>query len=112
LPFELTPLSNAASPWILFAFAAALIARQIRHAVVLSITAQITLVTGFYAAQATRGWPVDGHQIASWCVTTIVVGPLIGLAAGWLRYASDARSAVGAVLSATLTLRCVRGCGG
>jgi hypothetical protein len=39
---------------------------------------------------------VSRRQVALWCVTSVAIGPLVGLAAGWLRHAGRGRAAVGA----------------
>jgi hypothetical protein len=54
------------------------------------------LVLGFYVVEAGRRWGVSRHQVALWCVASVAIGPLVGLAAGWLRHAELRRAAVGA----------------
>jgi hypothetical protein len=96
LPFTLEPLSNSAAPWVLVAFVVALSARSLGESVILAVMSLIGLVMGFYLAEALRGWPVSRHQVAFWIVTGVVMGPLIGLAAGWLRHAGREAGALGA----------------
>jgi hypothetical protein len=96
LPFSLEPLSNTAAPWVLVAFAVALTARGIGESLVLAIVTLLALVLGFYVAEAIRGWPVSRHQIEFWSATSVLVGPLVGLAAGWLRHAGHRARALGA----------------
>jgi hypothetical protein len=96
LPYSLEPLANSAAPWILVAFALALTARRTGESVMLAIVTLLALVVGFYAAEAHRGWAVSHHQVELWSAASVTVGPLVGLAAGWLRYAGRTAGAIGA----------------
>ena len=96
LPFALEPLGNSAAPWVLVAFAVALTARGIGEAVMVAVVTLLALVLGFYVVEAGRGWGVSRHQVALWCVASVAIGPLVGLAAGWLRHAGRGWAAVGA----------------
>jgi hypothetical protein len=96
LPFSLEPLSNTAAPWVLVAFAVALTARWMGESLVLAVVTLVALILGFYVAEALRGWAVSRHQVEFWCVTSVVAGPLVGLAAGWLRHAGRTAGALGA----------------
>jgi hypothetical protein len=96
LSFALEPLSNTAAPWVLVAFAVALTARRTGESVVLAVVTLIALVLGFYVAEAIRGWGVSRHQLVFWIVAGVVVGPLVGLAAGQLRHAGRTAGALGA----------------
>jgi len=110
LPFSLEPLGNSAAPWILVAFALALTGRRIRETVVLAVLVLLTLVLGFYVAEAARGWSVSRHQVMFWSVASVVVGPLVGLAAWWLRHAGRMAGALGAgVLGGMITGEAVYG---
>jgi hypothetical protein len=110
VPFALLPLSNSAAPWILFASVVALTARCVRESLVLAILTLLALIAGFYLAQTTRGWTLSAHQLAFWCATTVIVGPLIGVAVGWVRHATHARRAVGGgVLGGLLAGEAVHG---
>jgi Family of unknown function (DUF6518) len=94
--FDLVPLTNTAAPWVLVAFVVALTARRIDEAVILAVVTLLALVLGFYLAQATRGWAVSRHQIAFWLLASFVAGPLVGLAAGWLRHGGPVVGGIGA----------------
>lgn len=96
LPASLEPLSNTAAPWVLIAFAVALTGRGMGESLVLAVVTLITLVLGFYVAQEIRGWAVSLHQVEFWSVTSVVMGPLIGLAASWVRDAGSVAGAIGA----------------
>ena len=96
LPFFLEPLGNTAAPRVLVAFAVALAGRRASESLVLAVVALVALVLGFYAAEALHGWAVSGHQVGLWSMACVVVGPLVGLAAGWLRHAGLRRGALGA----------------
>jgi len=110
LPFSLEPLSNTAAPWVLVAFAVALTARWMGESLVLAVVTLVALILGFYVAEALRGWAVSRHQVEFWCVTSVVAGPLVGLAAGWLRHAGRTAGALGAgVLGGLLAGEAVHG---
>jgi hypothetical protein len=110
LSFSLAPLCNSAAPWVLVAFGVALTARGQRESVVLATVTLIALVVGFYVAQDLRGWAVSRHQLAFWSVSGLVVGPIVGLAAGWLRHAGRMEGALGAgVIGGVLVGEAVHG---
>jgi hypothetical protein len=96
LSFTLEPLSNAAAPWVLVAFAVALTARRMEEALVLAVVTFLGLVLGFYVAEAIRGWPVSRHQIVFWFVASFIAGPLVGLAADWLERGGREVGGIGA----------------
>jgi Family of unknown function (DUF6518) len=96
LSFTLEPLSNAAAPWVLVAFAVALTARRTEEAVVLAVLTFLALVLGFYVAEAIRGWPVSRHQVVFWFVAGFIAGPLVGLAADRLRRGGRVAGGIGA----------------
>jgi hypothetical protein len=96
LPFFLEPLGNTAAPWILVAGAVALTAQRIGESLMLAVITLVALVLGFYVAEAYRGWPVSRHQVEFWSAASVVVGPLVGLAAAWLRHARHTTAALGA----------------
>jgi hypothetical protein len=104
LPFSLEPLGNSAAPWVLVTFAVALTARRMGESVMLAVVTLLALVLGFYVVEAVRGWGVSRHQVALWSVASVAIGPLVGLAAGWLRHAGSRAAAIGAgVLGGLLT---------
>jgi hypothetical protein len=98
LPFSLEPLANSAAPWILVAFAVALTARRVGESMMLAVITLLALVVGFYMGEAHRGWSVDLHQVGLWTAASVAIGPLVGLAAGWLRHGGRTAGALGAGL--------------
>jgi hypothetical protein len=96
LPFSLEPLGNTAAPWILVACAMALTGRRISESLMLAVVTLVTLVLGFYVAEALRGWPVSRQQIEFWAAASVAIGPIVGLAAAWLRRAERNTAALGA----------------
>jgi hypothetical protein len=96
LPFSLEPLGNSAAPWVLVTFAVALTARRMGESVTLAVITLLALVLGFYVVEAGRGWGVSRHQVALWSVASVAIGPLVGVAAGWLRHAGRTQAALGA----------------
>jgi hypothetical protein len=110
LPFLLEPLGNSAAPWVLVAFAVALTARRMGESLMLAVVTLLTLVLGFYVAEAHRGWSVSRHQVEFWSAASVAIGPLIGLAAGWIRFAGRTAGALGAgVLGGVLAGEAVYG---
>jgi hypothetical protein len=110
LPASLEPLSNSAAPWVIVACVLALTAHRIGEALVLSVVSLLALVLGFYIAQAYRGWAVSLHQVGFWIVASVALGPLVGLAAYWLRRAVPIGAALGAgVLGGLLAGEAVHG---
>jgi hypothetical protein len=96
LPFTLEPLANSAAPWILVALAVALSARRMSESLALSVVTLLALVVGYYVAEAHRGWAVSLHQVELWSAASVAIGPLVGLAAGWLRNTGRIANALGA----------------
>jgi hypothetical protein len=96
LPFSLAPLANSAAPWLLVAVAVALTARRMGESLLLAVVTLLALVLGFYVAEAYRGWPVSRHQVEFWSAASVAIGPVVGLAAGWLRHGGRAAGALGA----------------
>jgi hypothetical protein len=74
----------------------ALTANRIGESLVLAVVTLAALVLGFYVAEAYRGWPVSRHQVEFWSAASVAVGPLVGLAAAWLRHAGRTTAALGA----------------
>jgi hypothetical protein len=95
LPFFLEPLGNTAAPWVLVACAVALTARGMGESLLLAVVTLLALVLGFYVGEALRGWGVSRHQVALWSVASVAIGPLVGLAAGWLRHGGRRTAALG-----------------
>jgi hypothetical protein len=77
---------------------------------VLGVVALLALVLGFYVAEVIRGWPVSRHQVVFWFLAGFVAGPLVGLAAGWLRHGGRMAGGLGAgVLGGVLVGEAVYG---
>jgi xanthosine utilization system XapX-like protein len=96
LPFSLEPLGNSAAPWILVTFAVALTSRRTAESLILAVITLLALVSGFYVIEAWRGWGVSWHQVELWSAASVTLGPLVGLAASWLRRAGRTAGALGA----------------
>jgi hypothetical protein len=89
-------LGNSAAPWLIVAFGIALTTRRFVESLALAVVTLITLVMGFYVAQDIRGWAVSRHQVVLWTAASCVAGPLVGIAAAWLRRTPRTRAAIGA----------------
>ncbi|MGG7509808.1 DUF6518 family protein [Plantibacter sp. YIM 135249] len=86
LPDWLRPLANSAGGWTMFAFVLVWLGRT-RPAVaaILGLIAFEALVFGYGIVSTARGY--DFNALASfWTLAGVVVGPVVGAAAGLLRY--------------------------
>jgi hypothetical protein len=81
---------------VLVAFTVALTGRGMRESLMLAVVTLLALVLGFYVVEACRGWGVSRHQVVLWSVASVAIGPLVGLAADWLRHAGRRMAALGA----------------
>lgn len=85
LPESLHSLANSAAPWVLTAFGFALLSRA-RWAAALSGT--LTLAgheVGYIAVAAMRDLPSASTTVAFWLTAAVIIGPLVGWAAYFLR---------------------------
>ena len=75
-------LANAASPWVLPAFAVGALARRPAPAVLAGLAACLGEVGGYYLLSALRGFGVGTGEIVLWSATALLGGPVFALA-GW-----------------------------
>ncbi|MBO9554349.1 DUF6518 family protein [Cellulomonas sp.] len=71
-------LANAASPWLVIAFAVGYRGRTAASAAVLGLVTCLGEVAGYYAAAAARGFGVSTGWVVFWLVCAVVGGPLFG----------------------------------
>jgi hypothetical protein len=89
-------LANAASPWLVGAFAAGTVMHERSWAERAGLLACVMEVLSYYVITPLRGYPVTHREMAFWGLCAIVGGPLFGLA-GWAwRHGSDQVQAIGA----------------
>jgi hypothetical protein len=96
LPDALAPLANSAAPWCAVAFAVATPARRPLVAVACAVLALLLLNLGYGLGSALRGYTYSTSTVLFWSAAAVVVGPLLGLSAHWIRRAAPSRAAVGA----------------
>jgi hypothetical protein len=103
LPVELGSLANTSGSWALIAFALSLMALRLRTAALIGPLTLLVLLVGYVVAQHVRSYSVGTSLIVFWSVVTLLVGPLLGVAAYWVRQQGGARAALGAgVISGVL----------
>lgn len=95
LPAQMGPLANSAGSWVLVAFLLALLGRRPGVAAACAALAMVSLVVGYYAVNELRGFPSSTRAILFWAVAAVLVGPVLGLAAYWLRAGNATRAALG-----------------
>ncbi|HEY1825422.1 MAG TPA: DUF6518 family protein [Acidimicrobiales bacterium] len=85
LPESGASVANSGGSWVLIGFALALVATSTGMAVLCGGLSLLGLVGGYYASSGVRGMPESLEQIIFWVIAAVVVGPLVGLAAGSVR---------------------------
>jgi hypothetical protein len=104
LPSFAWSLANSGGSWVLVAFLAALWSSRVRESITQGAACLLALDVGFYLTAAARGVPLSAHDVAFWVFAAAVVGPIVGLAAGWVRHGGPIRVGAGAgVLAGFLT---------
>jgi hypothetical protein len=78
--------ANSAGTWVLVAFLVAFGGSNLWRAIVRGGVCMVGLVAGYYITAAARGVAIASSSVAFWVVIGLAVGPLVGMAAGWVRY--------------------------
>jgi hypothetical protein len=84
-PSEVIPASTSGGPWVLVSFLVALTAAGIASATARGLACMVGLATGYYGVAALHGYPVSSSTASFWVPVALLIGPLTGLAAGWVR---------------------------
>jgi hypothetical protein len=100
LPHQLAGLVNSNGSWVLIAFLLALPARRALVAALSSTLALGALLAGFYGDDLHRHYAISHRGVAFWVLAAVLVGPLVGLSAAWIRAGQPARAAAGTGLIA------------
>jgi Family of unknown function (DUF6518) len=95
LPPQVHSLANSAGSWTLIAFALALMARTARMSAIFGCLALLMMLVGYVLGAGVRGDPSSEATVASWGLTSVVVGPLLGLGAYWVKTRRYPLAAVG-----------------
>jgi hypothetical protein len=85
LPSEMGSLANSSGPWALVPFGLALLGRSWRSASLFGALALATLLAGYVAGSDIRGYATGHSLVLFWGAAAIVVGPLLGLGAHWVK---------------------------
>lgn len=97
LPFVLSPWANSAGTWSLAAFALTWwFARSALSSMLSGAASLAALLAGYVVTDELRGFPAGLALMLFWGVAAVVVGPVLGLGAWWLRSRRDALAALGA----------------
>jgi len=92
LPEPLAPLANSSGSWTLVAFAAVYLSRTRAVGAAVLGAACFVLMNELYAVVSTlRGNPYTAGPGDFWTIAGVVVGPVVGLAAAWLREGGPSR---------------------
>jgi len=95
LPQQVGSLANSSGPWALVAFALALLARDRATATLFGLLALALLLAGYVVGVELRGGAASHVLILFWGAAAVVVGPLLGLGASWVRGKSASLAALG-----------------
>ncbi len=97
LPFELASLANSAAPWSFVAFLLALVLAGGRPRVgaLVGCVALASMLAGYMAANQVRGYESGLVLLVFWGAAAVAVGPVLGVAASWVRGPSSIRVAAG-----------------
>jgi len=95
LPSALSPLANSAGSWSLAAFAFTLGNREPRRGVILGVAALASTLAGYIVTSTVRGYSLGPSLLLFWGPASVVVGPVLGVAAAWVRGPSPIRIAAG-----------------
>lgn len=110
LPPQVSSLANSAGSWSLAAFLLVLVALDPWRGAFLGFVALITMLFGYVAAAAVRGYPAATSTVTFWVVAALVAGPVLGIAAVWVQEYKPWKVAVGiAVISGLLVGEAIYG---
>ena len=96
LPFEMASLANSAGAWSLAAFLLCLCNAVPSRGLLLGFLALAGMLAGYFVATELRGFPTGRSLVLFWGVAAIVVGPVLGVGAAWVRGTERRRVAAGA----------------
>ena len=95
LPQELGSLANSSGSWALLAFGLALLGPNIAVAAASGSLSLLTLLGGYVVGAGLRGDPSSSAMIVFWVAAGLLIGPLLGLGAYWVKTDSGSRAALG-----------------
>ncbi len=95
LPEDLGSLANSSGTWALIAFALALAAAGPRIAALFGCVALLALLAGYVLGASVRGFASGTSLVVFWGGAALVVGPVLGIGAHWVRTGRGAAAATG-----------------
>src|SRR5690348_17479368 len=84
-PADVIAASTTGGPWVLVSFLVALTAAGIASATARGLACMAGLAIGYYAAGTFHTIPPSSDMARFWIPVALLIGPLTGLAAGWIR---------------------------
>ena len=102
LPQSTASLANSGGSWAAVAFVLALLATGTGRAMLWGLLGLAGLVGGYYATAILRDVAESPGSIRFWMLAAVIAGPLLGLAASWVRRGSPVAAALGAGAAAGL----------
>lgn len=84
-PADVIAASTTGGPWVLVSFLVALTAAGIASATARGLACMAGLAIGYYAAGTFHTLPPSSDMARFWIPVALLIGPLTGLAAGWIR---------------------------
>ena len=102
LPQSTASLANSGGSWAAVAFVLALLATGTGRAVLWGLLGLAGLVGGDYTTAILRHVAESPGSIRFWMLAAVIAGPLLGLAASWVRRGSPVAAALGAGAAAGL----------
>jgi hypothetical protein len=103
LPDELRSLANASGPWFSVVMASIVVARpRLGLAIILGALGLIAMNEAYGVVSRWRGFPYGGGLTSIWSLIAVVVGPVAGIAATWLRSSRPVLVALGAAAPAAV----------
>ena len=102
LPASSASLANSGASWAAVAFVLALLATGPGRAALWGLLGLAGLVGGYYLAAISRHVPESPASIRFWMLAAVIIGPLLGVAASWVRRGSPVAAALGAGAAAGL----------
>ncbi len=86
LPSSLHAVANSSAPWAMVAFATVFFVRaRGARAALLGLCSFVVMDVAFWIVYEARIGHYPNHYLAFWVAVAVVVGPLVGLCASWLR---------------------------
>jgi hypothetical protein len=85
-PTDVIPAATSGGPWVLVSFLVALTAAGIASATARGLACMAGLTIGYYSAGTLHALPSSTGTASFWIPAAMLIGPLVGLAAGCVRF--------------------------